>query len=241
LHGSADAKSSAPRQPKRRLKHPSDPLSWLYVSAWPSVITLKSKRKREFMSLRVFLLFCLMACLAAPLGAEESSIPAVPKDDRAFTLGPGDIVQISVWREEELSRDVLVRPDGLISFPLIEDINANGLSIEELKARVEEQIKEYVPGSPVSVTLSQLGSQRVYVIGEVANPGTFLMQSQMRVMQLLAMAGGLSPYAGESKIVILRQGPGGEEYLRFNYNDVAKGRDLEQNILLKPNDTIIVP
>ena len=158
-----------------------------------------------------------------------------------YVLGPGDVIQISVWKDPELSRETVVRPDGKISFPLINDVDAAGMSVDELRQVIQKRIKEYVPGSPVSVVLQRLGSRKVYVVGKVQKPGLYIMDSEMTVMQALALAGGLTPFASESITVLRRGKDGGETMMKFDYGAAGKGRDSGQNIVLQSDDTIIVP
>jgi polysaccharide biosynthesis/export protein len=158
-----------------------------------------------------------------------------------FVLGPGDVLEISVWRDEALTREVTIRPDGRISFPLIGDVTASGRSVDELRSIIQDKLKVYVPDAPVSVLPIQINSTKVYVVGKVNQPGVYLMSEPLNVMQLLAMAGGLNAFANEGRIMVLRQE--GEEHvaINFDYKRISSGRDLTQNFLLRPNDTIIVP
>ncbi|MBW2108857.1 MAG: polysaccharide biosynthesis/export family protein [Deltaproteobacteria bacterium] len=158
-----------------------------------------------------------------------------------FLLGPGDLLEVSVWKDEALSRQVVVRPDGKISFPLIGDIVAQGRTVAQLREAVEEKIKVYVPDAPVNVMVVQVGSPKVYVVGKVAKPGLYIMGAPVRVMQVLAMAGGTTSFAKKDDIIIIRQEKGDQKVFEFNYSDVAEGKDLAQNILLQPGDTVVVP
>jgi polysaccharide export outer membrane protein len=182
----------------------------------------------------VSLALCLLL-VASPLwaGAEDSS----PE----FSLGPGDVLHISVWKDEALNREVLVRPDGKISFPLAGEVQAAGRSVPELRQELEERLKKYVPDSPVTVVLSQLQSTRIYVVGKVNQPGTYLMHGDMSVIQALALAGGFTRFADSGDITILRQGENGQKAIAFDYGDVAGGDNLKENIVLQPGDTIVVP
>jgi polysaccharide biosynthesis/export protein len=159
----------------------------------------------------------------------------------AFYLGPGDLLEISVWKDEALSRQVVVRPDGKISFPLIGDVVAKGRTVDALREAVEAKIKTFVPDAPVNVMVIQVGSPKVYVVGKVAKPGLYIMGESLRVMQVLAMAGGMTPFAKKDDIIIIRKNNGGQEVFPFNYGKVAGGKDLEQNIRLEPGDTVVVP
>jgi polysaccharide export outer membrane protein len=171
----------------------------------------------------------------SPLFGEESAKQA------EFYLGPGDVLEVSVWKDEALSRQVVVRPDGNISFPLIGDVQAQGRTVDELRKAVEDKIKGFVPDAPVNVMVMEVGSPKVYVVGKVGKPGVYIMGEPMRVMQVLAMAGGMITFAQEDDIIIIRNENGGQKVFEFNYGKVAAGEDLEQNIRLRPGDTVVVP
>jgi polysaccharide export outer membrane protein len=188
-----------------------------------------------------YLLMILVLCCTDPgllFGAEESE---ARHGGAEFLLGPEDVLEISVWRDEALSKQVVVRPDGKVSFPLIGDVTAQGRTVEELRQAVENKIKAYVPDAPVTIMVVQLGSPKVYVVGKVARPGVYLMGQNLTVLQLLAMAGGMAPFADEDDILILRTENGRHEAIEFNYGKIAGGKDLTQNISLRPGDTIVVP
>jgi polysaccharide export outer membrane protein len=170
-----------------------------------------------------------------PLFGEE------PAKQAEFYLGPGDVLEVSVWKDEALSRQVVVRPDGNISFPLIGDVQAQGRTVGELRKAVEEKIKGYVPDAPVNVMVIEVGSPKVYVVGKVGKPGVYIMGESLRVMQVLAMAGGMTTFAQADDIIIIRNESDGQKVFEFNYGKVADGKDLEQNIRLRPGDTVVVP
>ncbi len=161
--------------------------------------------------------------------------------DSFYTIGPGDTLEISVWRDESLSREVTVPPDGLLSFPLIGDVNVIGMGVAELRRSVTKKLSEYVPDATVTVILKAFSSLRAYVIGKVNNPGMYPITLDTNVMQILSMAGGLNPYASENSIHILRQIKGSSVKIPFSYSEVLKGRNLEQNITLLRGDVVVVP
>ena len=161
--------------------------------------------------------------------------------ESVYTIGPGDELEISVWRDESLSREVIVPPDGVISFPLIGDINVLGMNVAVLRRTVTKRLSDYVPDATVTVILKTFNSLRAFVIGKVNNPGMYSITLDTNVMQILSMAGGLNAYASESNIHILRQVKGSSIKIPFNYGDVVKGRNLEQNITLQRGDVIVVP
>ncbi|GBC60914.1 sugar transporter [Desulfonema ishimotonii] len=182
-------------------------------------------KKRWFSVCVVMLVF-----MAGAAGAEE-----------AFRIGPGDVLEISVWRDESLSRKVVVPPDGIISFPLIGDIAETRLTVRELRTVLTQKLAEYVPDATVTVMLLEIRSLNAYVIGKVNRPGEYPVSMDTSVMQLLSMAGGLNPFASEKKIHVLRQTDGKTRKIPFNYKEVLKGINLGQNILLQRGDVIVVP
>jgi len=158
-----------------------------------------------------------------------------------YKINPGDILQISVWREEDLQREVLVRPDGKFSFPLAEDIDANNKSVEAIRTQLTQRLSRYIPDLVVSVAVLQINGNKVYVIGQVQRPGDFVVNPQVDVLQALSMAGGLTPFAQVNDIRILRRHGDQQHTLKFRYRDVEKGKRLEQNIVLQAGDVIVVP
>jgi polysaccharide export outer membrane protein len=161
--------------------------------------------------------------------------------DSVYTIGPGDTLEISVWRDESLSREVIVPPDGIISFPLIGDVNVIGKTVANLRNTVTTHLSDYIPDATVTVILKTFNSLRAYVIGKVRNPGMYPISLDTNVMQVLSMAGGLNPYASESNIHILRRIKGSSIKIPFNYSDVLKGRNLKQNVTLQRGDVVVVP
>lgn len=162
-------------------------------------------------------------------------------DDASYPVGPGDVLEISVWKDENLTREVIVPPDGVVSFPLIGDIDVNKMTVPLLRETVRERLSEYFEDTNVTVMLKQINSLRAYVIGKVNNPGQFPINMDTTVIQLLAMAGGLNPYAEGEKINILRQNGNQTVRMSFDYKQVSKGEALDQNIFLQRGDVIIVP
>ena len=158
-----------------------------------------------------------------------------------FYLGPDDLLEISVWKDETLTRQVVVRPDGNISFPLIGDVRVQGRTVEEVRKEIEEKIRGYVPDAPVAVMVIQVNSPKIYVVGKVAKPGVYLMTVPLRVMQALAMAGGITPFSDSDNILILREEDGRQKMMQFDYSKVAAGKNLEQNVYLNASDTVVVP
>ena len=160
---------------------------------------------------------------------------------QSYNIGPGDVLEISVWRDQNLSREVVVPPDNVISFPLAGDINVSGTTVGQLREKVAKKLTEYIPDPSVTVMLKKINSLNAYVIGKVNKAGTFPINLDTSVMQILAMAEGLNPFASEGKIHILRQQGGTTIKIPFDYGSVVSGKNLEQNILLKRGDVIVVP
>ena len=160
----------------------------------------------------------------------------------AYLVKPGDILEVSVWKEEDLQREVLVRPDGRFSFPLAGDIDANGKSVGELQLEVAARLQKYIPDLVVTVAVTEIHGNKSYVIGQVNNPGEFIVNPRVDVMQALSMAGGTTPFAALNDIKILRRDSNGiQRAISFAYKNVEKGRSLDQNILLNSGDVLVVP
>lgn len=189
-------------------------------------------------ALKSFVL-CFIVILFA-LSPKGASAQLTVNDE--YRLGPEDIVEISVWGDEQLAREVVVRPDGGVSFPLAGDMKAGGLTVNELREKLKERIAEYIPDAPVTVILRKVEAPKVYVMGKVNNPKVHVMGQDMTVVQALAMSGGLSPFAESGNIIIVRrEKDGAQKVFRFDYDELAEGENLKQNILLKSGDTVIVP
>ena len=161
--------------------------------------------------------------------------------DVSYKIGQGDILEISVWMDENLTKQIIVPPDGVISFPLIGDTNISGLNISGLRDIIKAKLMEYLPDPTVTVMLIAPNSLTAYVIGKVNKPGQFPITLNTNIIQILSMAGGMNPYASPNKIIILRKANGKDIKIPFNYNQVKKGKKLEQNIILRRGDVVIVP
>ena len=158
-----------------------------------------------------------------------------------YKIQPGDVLEVSVWQEENLQKQVLVRPDGGMSFPLAGDIQAAGKSVAELQKLITERLTKYIPDPVVTVSTLKLDGNKVYVIGKVARPGEFQANRYVDVVQALSMAGGMTPYAADNKITVLRRENGKQRSIPFRYGDIEKGEDLGQNIILQSGDVVVVP
>lgn len=161
--------------------------------------------------------------------------------DDSYIIRPGDVLQVTVWKEEGMDREVIVLPDGTINFPLIGAVNLQEQTAEQAQAKIKERLSKYIPEASVSVVIKANLGHTVSVLGQVAKPGEFVMSHHMTVMQALSQAGGLTPYANEGRIKIIRQENGKEISIPFPYDDVANGDDLEKNIQLKAGDVVVVP
>jgi len=176
---------------------------------------------------------------ADPGSAASSSTAKVALD---YRLQPGDLLTISVWKEKDLDSEVLVRPDGGISFPLAGDVNAQNETVAEVRQALAERLQRYIPDPVVTVAVKNIGGNHIYVIGKVSRPGEFPFSRPVDVMQALSLAGGATPYAALNEIVILRRNnAGAQKVLPFRYGDIARGRNLGQNVLLESGDTVVVP
>jgi len=158
-----------------------------------------------------------------------------------YLLGPGDVIDVGVWKDETLSKSLTVLPDGKISFPLIGEIKAAGRTVPQLKKEIEQKIVRYAPDPIVSIEVRQVNSMLIYVIGRVNAPGRFSLNTNVNVLQALTMAGGVNPFAKRDKIKIFRQEGGKTKIFRFKYDDVVEGTELEQNIMLQRGDVVVVP
>ena len=165
----------------------------------------------------------------------------VATQDPSYVIGSQDMLDISVWREPDFSRTVPVRPDGKISLPLLNDMQAAGLTPSQLAAELTKSLNKFVTNPQVTIIVTQINSQRFYILGEAARPGAYSLIPEMTILQALSNAGGFTTYANSKKIYLLRQENGKQQKLLFNYKDVIAGKRTEQNIALKNGDTIVVP
>ena len=172
----------------------------------------------------------------------RTTVPSAVVPPPGYVIGPEDVLTILFWREKDLSSDVVVRPDGMISLPLLNDVQAAGLTTEQLREKVMAEANKFVEDPNATVVVKQINSRKVYITGQVAKPGSYPLAGPMRVLQLIAMAGGLLEYADKSEISIMRTDEKGNPVVYpFNYEWVINRKNLRQNIELKPGDTILVP
>jgi polysaccharide biosynthesis/export protein len=179
-----------------------------------------------------------MPAAAAAAAAPRATDPVVPP---GYVIGTDDVLSIVYWKDKDMSSDAQVRPDGRIALPLINEVHAAGLTPEQLRLKLTEESKKYMEDANITVVVRQINSRKVFITGEVNKPGPYPLTAITTVMQLISMAGGLREYADSKKIVIMRTEEGKPVSVKFNYKDVVAGKNLEQNIQLKPGDTVVVP
>jgi polysaccharide export outer membrane protein len=201
----------------------------------------------------VLLLLCGSGLRAHSKGAPETerqhsqdssalvAVSQIQANDAEYKIGAQDVLRIDVWKEDQLTRTVPVRPDGKVTLPLLNDVQAAGLTPMHLAGVISEGLKKYINNPQVTVTISEVNSRRIYITGEVTRAGAFPMQPSMTVLQALSGTGGFTQFARTKKIYILRVQDGKQIKLSFNYNEVVGGKKPEQNIFLQPGDVIVVP
>jgi len=187
-----------------------------------------------------WIMIALMCSLFPGMLFAESEV-LVDTSKREYRIGPEDVLNISVWKEEELQREVIVRPDGGISFPFAGDVRAADRTPAELQSVITNRVQKFIPDALVTVAVTKLAGLRIYVIGKVQKSGQFVIGRYVDVLQALTLAGGLNPYASEKNIKVLRRRNGKEIVFPFNYAAIKDGKNLEQNILLKNDDVVVVP
>lgn len=184
---------------------------------------------------------CLIVSLAAFTASAEAQTTAAAVPESDYRINAGDKLEISVWKEEDLQREVLVRPDGAFSFPLAGELNAKGRTVSDIRSELESRLSRYIPDLVITVTVIDVAGNRIFVIGQVNNPGAFVMNPVLDVMQALSLAGGTTPFAGLKDIRILRREDGVQRAIRFDFTEVSKGEGLQQNIILESGDVVVVP
>jgi polysaccharide export outer membrane protein len=192
-------------------------------------------------TLRVRLLLGVLICLTAAAVMPAAAGTATPANGQDYIIGPGDVLEISVWKEEALTKLVTVLPDGKISFPLIGEVVASGWTVAQLEKEIETRLARFVPDPVLSVGVRQMNSLMIYVVGKVNKPGMFVLNTNIDVLQGLAMAGGLNSFAKRGQIKVFRKLDGKTKIFDFDYDDVTDGEKLEQNIQLVRGDVIVVP
>ncbi len=179
----------------------------------------------------------LASCASTPSATDGARLPG----GTGYVIQPGDLLEVSVWKEKDLQRELLVRPDGGISFPLIGDVDVRGKTVSQLRDVISQRLTRYIPDANVTVVVRQTSGHKFYVVGKVNRPGEFAAARSITVMQALSMAGGLTPFAAGRSIVILRRVGDVETAIPFRYGEVENGDHLEQNITLQSGDVVVVP
>lgn len=176
---------------------------------------------------------------AVAQAAGAATTQALPPD---YVIGPDDVLRVDFWRDKDMSSEVTVRPDGMITLPLINDVKAGGLTPDQLREKVLELAKRYIEDPSATITVKEIRSRKVFITGEVNKGGAFLLTDRMTVLQLIATAGGLTEFAKSKNILVVRTEPSGQtRTFKFNYKEVLQGKNLKQDIELKPGDRVIVP
>lgn len=176
-----------------------------------------------------------------PIGGEITAKAVASEIDPEYRVGAEDVLLISVWKDEQLTREVVVRPDGMFSFPLIGDVQAEDRTVDQIRTDLVQRLTKYVPNPNVSAAVTKVASYKVYVVGRVNKPGEYVIGHYADVLQALSLAGGLTPFAAENDIKVMRRVRGEQHAIPFRYGDMKKGRALEQNIVLQRGDVVMVP
>lgn len=185
-------------------------------------------------------LVLLAGCLAL-FGQSPGIAADTVSTEPTYLLGPEDVLKVAVWKDEHLTQETVVRPDGMITFPLIGDVVASGRTVEDVRNEIAKRLVKFIPNPNVTVTVLKVLSYRIYVLGRVNKPGEYQVGHHTDVLQALSMAGGLTPYAAENDIKVIRRNGVDEQVFPFRYGDAQKGKDLRQNILLQRGDLVMVP
>jgi polysaccharide export outer membrane protein len=199
--------------------------------------------KSQFVMAFALLMLATQACAQdkAATAVANNTVPKTAVADPNYVIGGQDVLDVSVWKEPELTRTVPVRPDGKISLPLLNDVQAAGLTPAQLAAQITESLKKFVTNPQVTVIISQINSQRIYILGEVTRAGAYPLLPDMTILQGLSSAGGFTQFANLRKIYMFRLENGKQVKYPFNYKNVVSGKASDENIVLKPGDTIVVP
>ncbi len=196
--------------------------------------------KRNLIILSMVLASVLWAAAQESGNKNAPTNAPLPQTNSSYVIGPDDVLHISVWKEPDLTNTMPVRADGMISLPLLNDVQAAGLTPMQLADSITDKLKKYITDPHVTVEVTQMNSQRIYITGEVLHPGAMNLTPNMTVLQALASA-GFTQFANTKGIYVLRSDAGKQEKIAVNYKKLVKGEDMQQNLLLKPGDTIVVP
>jgi polysaccharide export outer membrane protein len=178
------------------------------------------------------------AFAARPASAQQAAAAVAAPD---YTLSAGDQLDVAVWKEPDISKTVIVRPDGKFSYPLVGEVVAAGKTCTAIQNDITGRLKKYIPDPVVTATVTGLDGNKVYVIGQVNKPGAFVMNPRLNILQALTMAGGMTAFAASNDIIVLRGNGAAQQRIAFHYGDVSKGRNLNQNVMLESGDVVVVP
>jgi polysaccharide export outer membrane protein len=209
---------------------------------------MRSTEMKKLFGLIIIVALIFLACIPMVFSQEDKQGTEKKKPEpqgmpvsESYVIGPEDVLNIHVWKEEALSRTVPVRMDGKISLPLIDDVQAAGYTARQLKEVLAKRLKEFIDNPNVSVTVAEANSYKVYVSGQVRTPGVYRLRSETTLLQIIPMAGGFTDWANQKKILVIRKEDGKEKRITVNYKKIVKGDAPESNIILRTGDTIIVP
>jgi len=199
--------------------------------------------KKYFIFISICLAFIItFAASSVHAGEQKPSTVDTKSGSNYYRIGSGDILDINTWKENDFSRTgILVRIDGKISFPLLNDIQAAGQTPFQLKKKIEKKLTNFIENPVVTVTVTSPDSKKIYILGEVTNTGEYPLVKNLTVLQAFALAGGFTEWASKKEIILFRIENGKKKMIRINYKDISKGKDFSQNVQLKADDTIIVP
>jgi len=204
---------------------------------------MRNKLLIQIMSISVLLIYSSFSFSQETPKKMDINLPQgeVPADSDTYIIGAEDIIYIHVWKEEALTRTVTVRMDGKISLPLIDETQAAGLTPWKLKEVLTEKLKKFIDNPYVSVTVNEANSFKIYLSGQIRTPGVYRLRSETTILQIISMAGGVTEWADQKRLIVIRKEAGKEKKITINYKKLSRGEDLNNNIVLKAGDTIIVP
>ena len=196
---------------------------------------------RKLFSIGIRTIIVLLLSVSFSLSQEEQGATDKPVDNPNYVIGPEDVLYIQVWKEEALTRTVPVRSDGMISLPLINEVQASGLTPLQLGESLTEKFKKFIENPTVTVVVTEANSFKVFVSGEVRNPGVYRLRAETTLLQIISLAGDFTSEANQMKIVIIRREHGKDKRLEVNYREIIDGTNLGSNFVLRPGDTVFVP
>lgn len=196
---------------------------------------------RDLYSIGTRTIIVLLLSVSFSLSQEKQGATDTPIENPNYVIGPEDVLYVQVWREEGLTRTVPVRSDGMISLPLINEVQASGLTPLQLRDSLTEKLRHFVENPVVTITVVEANSFKVFVTGQVKNPGVYRLRTETTLVQIISLAGDFTSEANPKKIVIIRREQWKDKRLDVNYNDIISGANLESNYVLKPGDTVVIP